>query len=133
MSHIAEKWKEFCEWQKQPHQVTQKSPELHRCLTCGEEYQGNYCPRCGQSAKIERYSLKNSLLLCFTARAEMVYNSLSFLLIVIPVRQLSGYSYPNSVWRVPLAAVVFVLMIALMIISVLLAILIHAGYISWHF
>lgn len=35
MSHIVEKWKEFCEWQKQPHQVTQKSPELHRCLTCG--------------------------------------------------------------------------------------------------
>jgi len=63
MSQIVEKWKEFCEWQQRPYQVAEKSLELHSCLTCGEEYQGNCCPRCGQSARIGRYSFKNALLL----------------------------------------------------------------------
>jgi len=67
-------------------------------------------------------------LLCFTAREEMVYNMLTFLLIVIPVRQLSGYSYWSTVRRVLVAAVVFALMIALMLVAVLLAILIHVGF-----
>lgn len=35
----------------------------HRCSTCGQEFQGNYCPCCGQSARIGRYSFKNALLL----------------------------------------------------------------------
>ena len=35
----------------------------HRCCTCGQEYQGSYCPCCGQSARIGRYSFKNALLL----------------------------------------------------------------------
>ena len=63
MSDLVEKWKEFCEWQRRPSCILKKSSELHRCLTCGEEYQGNYCPQCGQSAKIGRYSFKNALLL----------------------------------------------------------------------
>lgn len=61
MSNIAEKWNAFCEWQ-QPYQVTEKSQEHHRCRTCGEEFQGNYCPRCGQSSSIGRYSIKNTLM-----------------------------------------------------------------------
>ena len=63
MSRIAEKWNEFCEWQQRPHLVAEKSAEHHCCRTCGEEYQGNYCPRCGQSVRIGRYSFKNALLL----------------------------------------------------------------------
>lgn len=63
MSNIAEKWKAFCEWQHRPYQVAKKSEEHHCCRTCGEEFQGNYCPRCGQSSRIGRYSLKNALLL----------------------------------------------------------------------
>ena len=39
------------------------SDEEHDCATCGTHYQGNYCPRCGQSASIGRYSFKNALLL----------------------------------------------------------------------
>ena len=63
MSGIIEKWKAFCEWQQRPYQVAQKSEEHHCCRTCSEEFQGNYCPRCGQSYKIGRYSFKNALLL----------------------------------------------------------------------
>ena len=63
MSHLVEKWKAFCEWQQRPYQVAQKSVEHRCCGTCGEEFQGNYCPRCGQSSKIGRYSFKAALLL----------------------------------------------------------------------
>ena len=63
MSHIVEKWKAFCEWQRRPPQLIKKSDEPHHCYTCGEEYHGNYCPQCGQSARIGRYSFKAALLL----------------------------------------------------------------------
>ena len=39
------------------------SEEQHECATCGTHYEGNYCPRCGQSAKIGRYSFKKAILL----------------------------------------------------------------------
>ena len=63
MSHLVEKWKAFCEWQRRPSHIPQMVEEHHRCGTCGQEFQGNYCPSCGQSAKIGRYSFKNALLL----------------------------------------------------------------------
>jgi len=65
MEALLEKYRRFKEWQERPYQVAEKSPELHRCRTCGEEYQGNFCPRCGQSFKIGRYSFKNALMLFF--------------------------------------------------------------------
>lgn len=39
------------------------SPVEHVCPTCDRHYTGNYCPRCGQSSKIGRYSFKNAFLL----------------------------------------------------------------------
>ena len=63
MNNLTEKWREFREWQKRPYQVAKLSEEHHCCTTCGQEYQGNYCPRCGQSAKIGRYSFKSAVLL----------------------------------------------------------------------
>ena len=62
MSHLVEKWKAFCEWQRRPSHIPQMVEEHHRCGTCGQEFHGNYCPCCGQSAKIGRYSFKNALL-----------------------------------------------------------------------
>lgn len=35
----------------------------HVCPTCTRHYVGNYCPQCGQSSKIGRYSFKNAFLL----------------------------------------------------------------------
>ena len=58
-----EKYREFREWQKVPHHVKPMSDDEHECPTCGRHYVGNFCPQCGQSAKIGRYSLKNALLL----------------------------------------------------------------------
>jgi hypothetical protein len=56
-------FRRFRDWQLQPYQVAPLSEEHHDCTTCGTHYQGNYCPRCGQSAKIGRYSFKNAFML----------------------------------------------------------------------
>ncbi len=58
-----ERYREFREWQQRPYEVAPLSDEAHDCPTCGTHYQGNYCPRCGQSAKIGRYSFKKAFLL----------------------------------------------------------------------
>lgn len=60
---IKEKYRQFREWQLRPYQVKQLSEEEHVCTTCETHYQGNYCPRCGQSSKLGRYSFKNAFLL----------------------------------------------------------------------
>ena len=63
LEELKEKYRRFQEWQQQPHQVKPLSDKEHDCATCGTHYQGNYCPRCGQSSSIGRYSFKNALLL----------------------------------------------------------------------
>ena len=61
--NLKERYHAFKEWQKQPYQVKPLSQEEHTCATCGTTFQGNYCPRCGQSAVVGRYSLKTAFLL----------------------------------------------------------------------
>lgn len=63
MDKLKERYRQFKEWQQQPHQVAPLSMEPHDCPTCGTHFEGNYCPRCGQSAKIGRYSFKKAFLL----------------------------------------------------------------------
>lgn len=54
----------FREWQQAPRSVEPLSDEQHACLNCDTEFQGNYCPRCGQSAKVrEKMSLWKTILL----------------------------------------------------------------------
>lgn len=53
----------FREWQQRPYQVKGLSEEEHVCATCNTQYKGNFCPCCGQSAKVGRYSVKNTFLL----------------------------------------------------------------------
>ena len=60
---VRERYRAFREWQRRPYMVAPLSEEAHDCLTCGTHYVGNFCPRCGQSAKIGRYSFKKALLL----------------------------------------------------------------------
>lgn len=61
--NLKEKYRAFKEWQQRPYQVAPLTQEEHTCATCGTSYQGNYCPRCGQSSRIGRYSLKTAFLL----------------------------------------------------------------------
>lgn len=63
MEGLRERYRRFREWQQQPYQVAPLSEEEHECTTCGTRYVGNFCPRCGQSAKIDRYSFRKTFLL----------------------------------------------------------------------
>ena len=51
----------FHVWQLKPHEVAPLSESTHECAACGTEYQGNYCPRCGQSASVGRFSFKKAM------------------------------------------------------------------------
>ena len=58
------KWlRAFRIWQHRPYELKPLSEERHTCASCKTEYVGNYCPRCGQSAGVGRFSFKKALLL----------------------------------------------------------------------
>ena len=62
--HLRTVWlRAFRMWQHRPHEVAPLSDAFHECSSCKTSFQGNYCPRCGQSAAIARFSFKRSLLL----------------------------------------------------------------------
>ena len=63
MINFQQRYKQFKEWKQQPRHVAPLSEVQHECATCGTHYEGNYCPRCGQSAKVGRYSFKNAILM----------------------------------------------------------------------
>ena len=50
-------------WQRRPHELAPLSEESRTCSSCGTVYQGNFCPRCGQSARVGRFSFKKATLL----------------------------------------------------------------------
>lgn len=56
-------WRAFRIWQHRPYELAPLKEVSHVCASCGTSFEGNYCPRCGQSAKIGRFSFKKALLL----------------------------------------------------------------------
>ncbi|MBR6432388.1 MAG: DUF3667 domain-containing protein, partial [Muribaculaceae bacterium] len=48
-------------WQITPPKLAPLSESTHECTSCGTTYQGNYCPRCGQSSTVGRFSFKKAL------------------------------------------------------------------------
>lgn len=38
----------FRAWQLEPYQFKSESEKKHQCFNCGKEFEGNYCPICGQ-------------------------------------------------------------------------------------
>ncbi|SEF39934.1 Protein of unknown function [Xylanibacter ruminicola] len=69
LSYISDKGKRavllraFHIWQRRPHEVAPLSEISHECASCGSIFNGNFCPRCGQSAKVGRFSFKKAFLL----------------------------------------------------------------------
>lgn len=64
MEKIKDRWNRYKEWQDQPFSVAPMSEEEHECVTCATAFRGNFCPRCGQSAKIQpRMSFWKTFLL----------------------------------------------------------------------
>lgn len=56
-------YRAFHLWQRRPHEVKPLSESQHVCASCGTFFHGNYCPRCGQSSIVGRFSFKKALLL----------------------------------------------------------------------
>ena len=59
--NLKEKIRQFIEWREQPREVAPMSQEEHECLNClncHDHYVGSYCPRCGQAASTDRFSMK---------------------------------------------------------------------------
>lgn len=56
MNWIKNKWQRFTRWQQQSPDYTTTNAAVE-CLNCGTSYRGNYCPMCGQSAKVSRISI----------------------------------------------------------------------------
>ena len=52
----------FRMWQHRPYEVAPLSEETRKCASCKTVFEGNFCPRCGQSAKVGRFSFKAALL-----------------------------------------------------------------------
>lgn len=49
MGSLKEKYSRFRRWQEQPFEYKDAHGH-HECCNCGNEYENNYCPRCGQKA-----------------------------------------------------------------------------------
>ncbi|MCR4915923.1 MAG: DUF3667 domain-containing protein [Prevotella sp.] len=58
MATIKDRWRAFRQWQQRPYEVALLRNEQCTCSTCGTQFEGNYCPRCGQSGRVGRYSFK---------------------------------------------------------------------------
>lgn len=58
--NLKEKYREFKAWQKRPREIAPNTEEEHECYNCHDHFKGNYCPRCGQSEKLGKYSLKTA-------------------------------------------------------------------------
>lgn len=56
------RYRAFHIWQLRPYNVGPLPEEWHDCCTCHTHFLGRYCPNCGQSAKIGRYSFKSAIL-----------------------------------------------------------------------
>ena len=51
----------FTAWQRKGVEAQPLSTEPHTCLNCGTAFTGNYCPRCGQSADVSRFTFKHAI------------------------------------------------------------------------
>ena len=64
-------------------------------------------------------------LLCFSVKAEIIYNMLTLLLPIIPIKQMSGYSYWSTFWRLLAAFVPFVVVCILLFFAFVIGIFIY--------
>lgn len=53
----------FRMWQRRPFELAPLEKVTHECASCKNVFEGGYCPRCGQSARIGRFSFKAAFLL----------------------------------------------------------------------
>ena len=57
--NIKERYQRFKQWQLAPFHYKDDNSVAVRCANCGKEFASNYCPVCGQKAKVGRVSWKS--------------------------------------------------------------------------
>ena len=81
---LKEWWHRFRLWQRRPISYKPMSDENHKCLNCGQEYVGDYCPRCSQSAKVGNHigwdAISESYLDIFTIGSRSILRTIWHLL-----------------------------------------------------
>ncbi|MBO4551025.1 MAG: DUF3667 domain-containing protein, partial [Bacteroidaceae bacterium] len=84
MKRVKEWWQRFCQWQREPLHYKPLTDEKHVCQNCGQEFVGDYCPRCSQSAKIREKigwdTIGRSLMETFNIEARSLPRTLWYLL-----------------------------------------------------
>lgn len=81
MKLVKTAYRRFREWQREPLHYKPLGSVVHCCGNCGQEYAGDFCPRCGQKSKAGRITWE-------TVRSGMM-----------DVIGLGGRSLPYSVWQ----------------------------------
>ena len=57
--NLKQRLQQFRQWQRNPFNYT-RSNESHVCNNCGDTFEGNYCPVCGQKWSMGRITWKNT-------------------------------------------------------------------------
>ena len=96
-----------------------ETPETHKCLGCGQEYQGNYCPNCGQSHRVGRLTTKRLLTetLPDILNMETQFGRTCIALFRRPGQMIMDYIRGNRVQYHKPIPMLFVLASALIVIS----------------
>ena len=96
-----------------------ETPEAHKCLGCGKEYQGNYCPNCGQSHRVGRLTTKRLLTetLPDILNMETQFGRTCIALFRRPGQMIMDYIRGNRVQYHKPIPMLFVLASALIVIS----------------
>lgn len=66
------------EIQRRPRTIEEEAAITTRCLNCGHEFTGTYCPHCGQKADTKRFSTRDtirSLLVSFIGQDNTIFNT----------------------------------------------------------
>ena len=66
------------------------------------------------------------MFFCFSLKAGVVYEMLATLLIIIPIKQLSGYSYWHTAWRIVAALIPFFVLLGLLFFASFIVLYLYA-------
>lgn len=86
--------------------------EVHACMNCGHEYQGNFCPTCGQKATAGRITwdtVRNGVMDVWGLGSRSLIRSL-WNLIIRPGRFINGYI--NGKWQTSFPPVKMLIIVA---------------------
>lgn len=61
MTNLKKLLHDFRNWQRTPYTPAPLSLTQYVCVNCGESFEGDYCPRCGQKGDTKRLTMKNVL------------------------------------------------------------------------